>query len=152
MEVMVADLGKRAEEEQIETVAYDPNNARHFATCLVNDYGLETFAFTQSSRKYNEPVRGFLQALGEGRIKHGDNEVLTWNARNLVLKADTAGHVMPDKQFSEDKIDGIAAAIMAYSEAVFAGPPAKNIYNERGPLVLDLPDPVLEGMGNKNTE
>lgn len=106
---------------QIQTVSADPNNARAVLLWLANHAAVKTYEFDQTARNYNEAVREFLKALGEGRILHGDDPVLTWAADNLVLRRNSAGLVMPDKQKSEEKIDPIVAAVMAFAGCLYLG-------------------------------
>lgn len=104
---------------QIQTIAADPNNARTSLLYFANHGGLETYEFDQTARNYNEAVREFLKALGEGRILHGNDPVLSWAADNFVLRRNSAGLVMPDKQKSDEKIDPIVAAIMAFAGCLY---------------------------------
>ena len=73
---------------------------------------------------YNEPIREFLTALGEGRILHGDDPVLAWAADNLVLRTNSAGLVMPAKQEADEKIDPIVSALMAFARCLYGDPPS----------------------------
>lgn len=54
--------------------------------------------------------------LREGRVRHGGNPVLRWNASCVEVYADGNDNirpVKPDRQKSSSRIDGIAAAVMA---------------------------------------
>lgn len=104
----------------LRTVAADGNNARSFLTELQNEHGVMTYEFFQTCRRYNEPVRSMLDALEDGRVRHGGNQLLAWTADNVILKQDAAQNVMPDKAKSTEKIDTIVAALMALSEAMFS--------------------------------
>lgn len=59
------------------------------------------------------PTKEFERLLLDNRLTHDGNEVLTWNAENVVVEMDAAGNIKPTKAKSGDKIDGIVAAIMA---------------------------------------
>lgn len=133
---MYARLRGRIADHGCRTIAYDPNNAREFALNCVNDLGLETYAFSQTHQKYNEPLREFLVALSEKRILHDGNPLLAWCATNLVEEANSKDERMPSKKRSIDKIDPIVAIIMAFSECLFAEPEINSVYEERGPLVF----------------
>lgn len=104
----------------LRTVALDPNNARTVEVHLVNNLGIDVYAFGQNAKKYNEPLRSFLDALRDGRILHGGDPVLTWAASNLVVRTAADGLWMPDKAHSDEKIDPLVAALMAYSECLYA--------------------------------
>lgn len=104
----------------IKSVAADRVGGREFLTRVENERGIEVYDFPQTHAKYHEPVLELEKALEEGRIMHGNNPLLAWCAGNLVLKEDNAGYVMPAKRKSRDKIDPIAAVLMALSEAMYA--------------------------------
>jgi phage terminase large subunit-like protein len=55
-----------------------------------------------------------------GRLAHGANPVLRWNAQNVALLFDSNGNFRPDKKKSRQngRIDGIVATAMAMSRAV----------------------------------
>ncbi|WP_157605225.1 terminase large subunit [Schlesneria paludicola] len=106
----------------ISSVALDPANARAVGLHLVNNMGMSVFDFGQNCQSYNEPIREFLTALGEGRILHDNDPVLAWAADNLVLRTNPAGLVMPDKEKADEKIDPIVAAFMAFARCLYGDP------------------------------
>ena len=120
----------------IKTMAFDPYNAREFALNATNELRLTTFAFQQQHAKYNEPLKEFKQALGEGRILHGGDDLLAWAAQNVVEEENSKGHRMPSKNRSVDKIDPFVAVLMAFSEALFDERKGPSIYEKRGPILL----------------
>lgn len=62
-------------------------------------------------------VDAFETALLAGNLRHGMHPVLRWNANNLILDTDPAGARKPNKGRSIDRIDGLAALIMACGAA-----------------------------------
>ncbi|MBO9579865.1 MAG: terminase large subunit [Sphingobium sp.] len=58
-------------------------------------------------------VNAFETALIEGKLRHAMHPVLRWNASNLIFDTDPAGGRKPSKSRSIDRIDGMAALIMA---------------------------------------
>lgn len=110
-----------AEDYQIGSWAYDPAYARLLADRLQNVHGLNVFSFTQAHRFYNEPCTRFVEELRAGRIWHGNDPVLEWQAGNVMFHRNTEGLVKPDKAGSREfKIDGMVATFMAFSECLFA--------------------------------
>ena len=101
-------------------MAADPNNCREYLTRCVNEWGLETYEFYQSCKKYNEPTRTFMDRLRQGLIRHGHNPLLGWCANNLTVREDPSEYIMPAKAKSADKIDPMVATIMAFSECMFS--------------------------------
>lgn len=106
-------------EYNVRTWDYDNTFAEATAQRLSNDHGIEVHPFYQRCATYNEPMRYFLKANRQGRIIHGGDPVLGWQAQNLVIKRDALDRWMPAKVESDGKIDGIVAAIMAMGGALF---------------------------------
>lgn len=104
---------------KLQSVAADGNNARSILTDIQNNYDIPVYEFFQTCRRYNEPTIALLDALDDGRVRHGGNDLFAWAADNTILKSDGPGYVMPDKAKSTEKIDPIVAGIMALSEAMF---------------------------------
>ncbi|MCB2077670.1 MAG: terminase large subunit [Novosphingobium sp.] len=67
----------------------------------------------QGYKDMGPAVDAFEIALLEGKIRHGMNPVLRWAAGNLVYEMDPAGLRKPSKNRSIDRIDPMAATIMA---------------------------------------
>ena len=57
-------------------------------------------------------------AYTSGRLRHGGDPVLAWNAANLVIRYDANMNLAPDKRRSAEKIDGMVALAMAFGLAV----------------------------------
>jgi len=106
-------------EYSIEQWRYDNTFAEQLAQNLLNMHDCNVSPMHQTSNSYNEPLRSFLRAVKQGRILHGGDPVLAWQACNLVIKRDAKDRWMPDKPGSMFKIDGIVAALMAYEAALF---------------------------------
>ena len=68
-------------------------------------------------------VNAFEVALLAGELRHGMHPVLRWNAGNLIFDTDPAGNRKPNKARSIDRIDGMAALIMACGLAAKDGGP-----------------------------
>ena len=104
----------------VATWAYDPQFAKSFGMSLKDEHGINVFEFTQAPAYYHEPCRAFLDALDAGIIHHGDDPVLSWQAKNLVFRTNHKGLQMPDKSDTKHKIDGVVAMLMAFSECMYA--------------------------------
>lgn len=116
---VVAEMVAWSEQYSILTWAYDPSFARLAADQLQNVHGLTIFKFGQQHRFYNEPCTRFVEAMKAGRMWHGSDPVLEWQAANLEFDRNNQGLVMPDKSKRESKIDGLVAGLMAFSECLF---------------------------------
>lgn len=98
-------------------VAYDPWNAQQLSTRLANE-GVELEIFIQGPRSYHPALQALEVAYTTGRLAHGGNPVLRWNAANLVPRYDVNLNMAPDRKRSADKIDGMVSLAMAYGIAI----------------------------------
>ena len=111
-EVIRQTINDLAQQYHIKEIAVDRWNATHLATQLEGD-GFEMVGFGQGFASMSAPTKELeAQVIGE-TLNHGDNPVLNWMAANTVVEMDAAGNVKPSKKKSTERIDGIAAAIMA---------------------------------------
>lgn len=118
----IVELSK---EYNVKSWAYDPTFAQQMGQELDEVHGLPVFSFTQAPRHYNEPIREFLRALKDGRLRHGGDKLLGWQFGNLTIKKNYKDEWMPDKSGKtgakqKGKIDAAVAMLMAFSEALFA--------------------------------
>lgn len=97
-------------------IAYDAWNATQMANVMIAE-GLPLQQFIQGPRSYNPAMQAFERAYTAGKLRHGDNPVLTWNAANLVARCDSNMNMAPDRKKSADKIDGAVALLMCFGAA-----------------------------------
>ncbi len=101
-------------------VAYDPWNATQLALELI-DAGVPMEKFIQGPRSYHPAMQACEVAYISGRLRHSGDPVLLWNAANIVAsRRGENQNMMPDKKRSADKIDGMAALVMAFGLAAAA--------------------------------
>ncbi|AMV20420.1 terminase large subunit [Planctomyces sp. SH-PL14] len=106
---------------EIRSWAYDPSFAKLMAEMLQDDHGFSIFPFSQSERFYNEPIRTMLQMAKDGRLIHGGDTCLAWQAGNLTIKRNGKDEWGPAKIGGPFKIDGMVATLMAISECLYHG-------------------------------
>src|SRR3990167_1016067 len=124
----ILSLSKRF---NIKEIAYDPMLASVLSQELKDKEGLNMIEFRQGWRSMSPATKELQRIVGEKKLNHGGNPVLTWQVSNVSLKIDEAENVTPHKGASEDKIDGVVALIMALSRAVFNATPAvRSIYED----------------------
>lgn len=116
--------------------AFDPNFATAFAQDLQETLGIELYKFYQNARMYNEPVRRFQRELHAGRILHGNEPVLTWQAGNLAIRRNAKDEWMPEKGQKLFKVDGMISVLMAFAGAITTPPNEISVYSEPGNLTL----------------
>jgi phage terminase large subunit-like protein len=73
--------------------------------------------FQQTMMNYAAPCGDFVRAIARREIRHNAEPIMRWQISNLRWIKNHTGLIMPDKLKSVDKIDGVAAAIMAYGRA-----------------------------------
>src|SRR3989442_4376339 len=66
----------------------------------------------------NEALRRLSDLVKEQRLQHDRDPILAWMASNAVVRHGMRGEIRLDKEKSGDKIDGIAALVMALSRAL----------------------------------
>lgn len=101
---------------QPRKVAYDTWNAAAMANRLT-DAGVEMVRFIQGGKSYNPAMKALDRAYRSGNFSHGGDPVLTWCASNLVPSYDRNMNMAPDRKRSADKIDDMAALLMAFGVA-----------------------------------
>ena len=117
-----AALLEDAARYDIAEVGYDTFGSAMLANELGED-GFLLFGVSQGFAGMNTGTTELLRLIGQKRYRHGGNPVADWEAANLVVSTDPAGHVRPNKDKSAEKIDGIVAAIMALDRVVRHGAP-----------------------------
>ena len=126
------DILKAAGDFQIEEMAFD----RTFAGEIINhlmEEGLTIIDFGQGFLSMGPPTSELERLIIKKEIVLPFNPVLDWMSANVVTRKDPAGNLKPDKENSEDKIDGIVALIMALGlTMVKIDPKKKSPYEKRG--------------------
>lgn len=115
---------------RINKLEYDKWNASDLVCRLVNQ-GVACEEFTQCLTNYNEPCKKLEDLLTERKLAHGGNPVLQWMATNVAIHTDGRGYKMPSRKASTEKIDGIAAMLMALGPAIRT-PVLGSVYDTRG--------------------
>jgi phage terminase large subunit-like protein len=101
----------------VQRVSYD----RMFAGQLVQRVdqktkGVDVVPIAQTYLGMSPGSKELERLLREGRVKHGGNPILRWNAACVEIYADGNDNIRPrkpDRHQSSARIDGIAAAVMA---------------------------------------
>ncbi|AOF99371.1 terminase-like family protein [Blastomonas sp. RAC04] len=98
----------------VRGVAFDRWSMDDLKVILANE-GIELplVEWGQGFASMGPAVDAFERAMLAGELRHGMHPVLRWNASNLLLDTDPAGARKPNKARSIDRIDGMAALIMA---------------------------------------
>lgn len=105
------------EKYNIKGLAYDRWNSLNLIRDLEGD-GVPCDPFGQGFSSMSFPSKEFEKNALQGKLLHGEDEVLRWMMGNVHLRLDPSGNIKPDKAKSGDKIDGVVAAVMAIGEAL----------------------------------
>lgn len=126
-DAILAQVQRDVQKYQVREIAIDPNNARQLGNDL-EAFGIPRFEFWQSIRNYHEPCMEFATLVANKQIHHDGHEVLAWMIKNVRLKQNSAGYVMPAKDKSPEKIDGPVTLLMAMALAMFSATPSLDYY------------------------
>lgn len=124
------DITEQAKIFNIVEIGIDPWNSQQLQTQLDGD-GFTVVPFRQGFASMTGPSKELERIVTGRTIKHNGNPVLRWMASNVAIKFDPAANLKPDKEASNEKIDGIVALIMAIGRAM-ESPDADFAYENRG--------------------
>ncbi|PZE31779.1 terminase large subunit [Curtobacterium sp. MCLR17_042] len=130
-----AQIEKDLEVFDVVSIGFDPWNATQMVNSLQASGVNNLVRVYQDFRRLSPPMKELQRLLLKGTVEKplfraGKNPVLRWNVDNLSVDRDANDNVKPNKADSRDKIDGVAAAMNALSEALVTKPKKKNPYND----------------------
>lgn len=100
-----------ARDSGVSVIGFDKRFAAQMAQNLMGE-GLTLVDIPQGFF-LNEAIRLVTTWVVEGRLCHGDDLILGWMADNAVVRHGPDKRIRLDKDAAKDKIDGIAALVMA---------------------------------------
>lgn len=116
--VIQADIEDICRTYKVQEIGFDPYNATQLEQNLTKN-GHKMILIRQGFGTLHAPTKMLDSNVVAGTVRHGDNPVAAWMASNVVYRRDTInGSMMPHKEKSAGKIDGIAAAVMATGRAM----------------------------------
>ena len=129
-----------AEMFDVAEIAYDRWNSSQLVNNLTAE-GAPMITIGQGYASLSAPTKELqrLVLLGtetDPAIRHGGNPAMRWMVDNFAVAMDPAGNVKPDKSNAADKIDGVAAMIMALARAMDSGPDQRSAYEDDGLMVV----------------
>lgn len=72
--------------------------------------------FTQTAGHFSAPLSQIEKMILRRQLNHGQNPVLEWMNRNIVIYSDTNGNIKIDKAKATEKVDGMVALAMAVGQ------------------------------------
>lgn len=111
----------------LQVVAYDRWNAQDLINRL-QKAGVPLIEFVQGPKSYHPPMQELERSYVAGKLAHGGDPVLQWNAANIVARRDDNNNMAPNKKRSADKIDGMTALLMSMGAAMSQPEPKKSFW------------------------
>lgn len=111
-EVIEARIREDVERFKPEMIAFDRWNAIDLVNRLTKD-DLPMIEFVQGPKSYHPAMQELERLYRSEKLVHGGDPVLQWCASNLVVRYDANMNMAPDKKRSPEKIDDMAALLMA---------------------------------------
>lgn len=116
----------------VTEIGYDDWLALEIGRQLREVDGFEMTPVRQGSKSLSDPMKSLDAMIGSGRIEHGGNPILRWNASCVAAKEDENGNIQPNKKKSSGKIDGIVATITGMARALPGTEKKESVYETRG--------------------
>ena len=125
-----------SEKFNIVSCAFDRWNSSQLVINLINE-GAKMNPIGMGFVSQSTPTKWLEALVLDKKINHSGNPVLRWMMANVTLQTDAAGNIKINKGKSKDKIDGIAALIMALAEYMNTlEDGGDSIYEDRGLLFI----------------
>ena len=106
---------------RVQDIAFDPHQAAYISQQLQDEHGLTMIEMRQGIPVMNGPCKELETLVTSHRIRHGDNEAMTWMAGNAVVKQDADGKIKIRKDKDTGRVDGIVALAMAIGRLQVGG-------------------------------
>lgn len=103
------------------SVGYDGWNASQ-AVQRLRAANVKMEQFIQGPKSYHPAMQAVEVAYLNGKLVHGDDPILNWNASNMVARQDANLNNAPDKKRATEKIDDFCALLMAEGRAIAEAP------------------------------
>jgi len=122
-----ADILKFATQMTIKEIGFDPWNATQLAVQLqnelnptVDEHGFRMVEMRQGMKSLSEPAKEFEKLIVDRKLRHGGHPVMRWMVGNASVRRDSNDNIVPDKQESKAKIDGVLSTVNALGRAIVA--------------------------------
>lgn len=138
----------------IHTIGFDKANASHImqeindevAPLHLNIDGKwqfinRVYGISPHIKTISPPTKEFERMIfcDDPEILHDGNPVMEWMIGNVAIKGNSEGDIRPDKEKSEEKIDGVMSTILSIEQLLFweaQGLETGSLYEERGLLMF----------------
>jgi phage terminase large subunit-like protein len=100
-------------EFDVRELAYDPWNATDLVTRLSEQDGFTCVPMRQGFSSLSAPTKALEKAILSRTLRHDGHPVLRWCVSNVSVETDATGNLKISKKVSTERIDGVAALVMA---------------------------------------
>jgi len=100
-------------EFDLRQIAYDPWNATDLVNRLKEQDGFDCVPMRQGFATLSAPTKSLEKAILSTRLRHDGHPVLRWCVSNVSVESDPTGNIKISKKVSTERIDGVAALVMA---------------------------------------
>jgi phage terminase large subunit-like protein len=128
-------INELSKKYRIQSIAYDRWNASQLVIDLIGD-GATLSPIGMGFASQSAPTKQLEKLILSKEIEHDGNPVLRWMMGNVQLEIDAADNQKISKKKSKEKIDGVAATIMALAEYMTEEKEGDSVYDNRGLLIL----------------
>lgn len=124
----------------VQEIAYDRWNSSQLVNNLMAE-GAPMVTIGQGYASLSSPTKELQRLVLQGTeaapiVRHGGNPAMRWMVDNFAVSLDAAANVKPDKANAADKIDGVAALIMALARTIDGEPDQGSAYEDNGLMVV----------------
>jgi len=112
-EVVRQRLKDWAAEFDVRHIAFDPWNATDLVTRLQEQDGFDCIPMRQGFASLSAPTKSLEKAILSRTLRHDGHPILRWNISNVSVESDPTGNLKISKKVSTERIDGVAALVMA---------------------------------------
>lgn len=118
----------------IHTIGFDRANASHIMQEINEEvpaiqlnidgswkYIPRVYAISPHIKTISEPTKELERMIlcENPELCHDGNPVMAWMVSNVVLKSNPEGDIRPDKEKSEEKIDGVMSSILSIEQQLY---------------------------------
>lgn len=97
----------------VREIAFDPWNAVDLTTRLQSQDGFACVPVRQGFASLSAPTKSLEKAILSKQLRHDGNPVARWAVSNVAIEMDPAGNLKVSKKVSTERIDPVAALVMA---------------------------------------
>lgn len=123
------DIVELATRYEVTEIGYRRTGALELAIALA-DEGLTMVPLASTATALNDATTALLELIVSGRLRHGGNAALRWEADGFSVKADSDRNIKPDQSHSSVAIPGMLALIRALDRAIRTEDSASYLFME----------------------